>query len=70
MAGGGLINESARRKRQIEGATEDGIGTAEALPLSSIWHVFIERSITEYRRFLHFLSLNKGTHSTYSVYRE
>ena len=68
--GGGKANKWVSAKKEANRAgTEEGIGKAEALPFSSIWHAFIERSITEYRRFLHFLSLNKGTHSTYSVYR-
>lgn len=57
--GGGQINGPLRRKKQIKRAgTEEGIGMAEALLLYSIWYAFIERSITEYRRFLHFLSLD------------
>ena len=46
--GGGVANKwvSAKRKANRAG-TEESIGKAEALPLSSIWHAFIERSITQ-----------------------
>ena len=68
--GGGGANKLVSAKKEANRAgTEEGIGKAETLPLSSIWHAFIERSIKEYRSFLHFLSLNIGTHSPYSVYR-
>ena len=48
VGGGERANKwvSAKRKANRAG-TEEGIGKAEALPLSSIWHAFIERSITQ-----------------------
>ena len=49
MGGGGVgANKwvSAKRKANRAG-TEEGTGKVEALPLSSIWHAFIERSITQ-----------------------
>ena len=68
MGGVVLINGSARTERQIERGLRRALGRRKLCP-SPVSGTLLLNVLSHNRRFLHFLSLNKGTHSTYSVYR-